>query len=112
MIGEFVEVAAMRRRNSRPDRPQRLALPLIGTGHGGLSGAKGDIIKPLLTELSKFAHDRHVDFVLCTDDMLAWSAVQSVRDKDDYWALSDDEEALAVLLAKEARAERLVTWAV
>jgi hypothetical protein len=109
VITEFVEVA-VREVEGHPDRPTRLALPLIGTGHGGLSGAKGETIRPLLTELWRLAAEEHVDFILCTDNPLAWSAVQSARSTKDYWALNPDEEQVAQRLADEARARRLVLF--
>jgi ATP-dependent Lhr-like helicase len=77
VIREFVKVAVERIQANTTRRPLRLALPLIGTGHGGLSGAQGDTIKPLLDELDKYAKQEHVDFVLCTDNKLAWSAHHS-----------------------------------
>ncbi len=107
VIGEFVEVAVKQADATR--RPLRLALPLIGTGHGGLSGAKGDTIAPLLTELGKHAKQDHVDFVLCTDNDLAWSAVQSARNNWS-WGLASDEEQLAADLAEHARTGHLVLF--
>jgi NAD-dependent SIR2 family protein deacetylase len=107
VIGEFVEVAVKQADVKR--RPLRLALPLIGTGHGGLSGAKGDTIEPLLTELDKYAKQDHVDFVLCTDNDLAWSAVQSAR-KNWSWGLASEEMQLAADLAERARTGHLVLF--
>jgi NAD-dependent SIR2 family protein deacetylase len=107
VVGEFVDLAA-KLRDAKTGRPLRLALPLIGTGHGGLSGAKGDTIKPLLTELDKHAK-QGIDFVLCTDDELAWSAVQSAR-KNRSWGLTSEEEQLAADLAVHARTGHLVLF--
>lgn len=89
------------------ERPLRIALPLIGTGQGGLQGAKGDVIRPLLAHLTKVAADRHIDLILCTINALSWSAVQSARKADD-WPLTPEESQLAADLAVEARAGRLV----
>lgn len=108
VIGDFVDVA-LTSCHGNMRRPLRLALPLIGMGQGGLSGAKGETIKPLLTELSAHAKTHDVDLVLCTANDLAWSAVQSARSDQD-WDLSADERLLARRLAAEARADRLVIF--
>jgi hypothetical protein len=106
VVGEFVEVA----KKFRPEtgQPLRLALPLIGTGHGGLSGAKGKTVKPLMTELDKYAK-QGVDSILCTDNELAWSAVQSAR-KNWSWGLTPEEDQLAADLAEHARTGHLVLF--
>jgi hypothetical protein len=109
VIGEFVEVAVENFHAQAACRPLRLALPLIGTGHGGLSGAKGDTIRPLLTELEKYAKQERVDFVLCIANDLAWSAVQSAR-KEWSWGLAPEEERLAVELSRHARTGHLVLF--
>jgi SIR2-like domain len=109
VIDEFVEVAVGRLGESHPHQPHRLALPLIGTGEGGLKGAKGDTIEPILDRLNVLARDKDVDLILCTIDTLAWSAVQSVRG-NQVWALNDDQERLAKRLALEAQAQRLVLF--
>ncbi len=91
------------------NRKLRLALPLIGTGHGGLKAAKGEVIEPLVSRLSHLAREQNTDIVLCADDQLAWSAIQSVRESPE-WNLSQHEEQLANELADEARAGRLVLF--
>lgn len=106
VIDEFVALA-MRHCTEVEERPLRIALPLIGTGAGGLRGARGDVIRPLLTHLTKSASDHHIDVILCTVNALTWSAVQSARTNDD-WPLTKEEERLAADLAAEARAGRLV----
>lgn len=88
-------------------RPLRIALPLIGTGGGGLRGSRGDVIRPLLVHLAKSASDHHIDLILCTINDLTWSAVQSARTDAD-WRLTPEENQLAADLAVEARAGRLV----
>ena len=109
VIDDFVEVAVKRRGKSNPDQPPRLALPLIGTGEGGLRGVQGHTLKPLLSKLNDVAREQHVDFVLCTRDELAWSAVQSARETQK-WALSKQEQEKAEWLAGEAREARLVLF--
>jgi len=90
-------------------RNVRLALPLIGTGNGGLRHAKGNAIEPLVSRLARLAHERNIDLVLCADDQLAWSAIQSVR-KSTEWDLSAAEEIWANKIAAEARTGRLVLF--
>ena len=108
VIDAFVDLAA--EKCAKPeDRPLRIALPLVGTGDGGLQGAKGDVIRPLLTHLKNRASDRHIDLILCTVNALTWSAVQSARTDDD-WRLTIEEDQLAAALAAEARAGRLVLF--
>ena len=108
VISEFSEVA---RAEIRPPegRLLRLALPLIGTGRGGLAGVKGDVIEPLIDELNERARQDQVDFVLCTIRDVDWSAVQSVREGSD-WPLTDEEEQWAVALANKARTQSLVLF--
>jgi hypothetical protein len=108
LIRNFVTVARAELPPS-PDRPLRLALPLIGTGRGGLAGAKGNVIEPLIDELKKHARQDQVDFVLCTIRDVDWSAIQSVRKKED-WPLTDEEHQWAEALADKARAQSLVLF--
>ena len=106
VIDAFVELAI--EHCAEPQgRLLRIALPLLGTGEGGLRGAKGDVIRPLLAHLTELARNRGIDLILCTDNALTWSAVQSAR-TDDEWRLTSSEERLAASLAAEARAGRLV----
>lgn len=106
VIDAFADVAIEHR--AQPDgRLLRIALPLVGTGAGGLHGAKGDVIRPLLVHLNKLATHRGIDLILCTSNALTWSAVQSAR-TDDEWRLTAGEHQLAASLAAEARAGRLV----
>jgi hypothetical protein len=91
------------------DHPLRLALPLIGTGRGGLAGAKGDVVEPLLKRLNELALKERVDFVLCTVRDVDWSAVQSVRHKSE-WNLTAQQERWAQDLAHKARTKSLVLF--
>lgn len=106
IVDDFVDVA-IQHCEEQEERPLRIALPLIGTGEGGLQGARGDVIRPLLVHLTKIASDRRIDLILCTVNALNWSAVQSARMQDD-WQLTPEEHQLAEDLAAEARAGRLV----
>ncbi len=106
VIDEFVHLAD--EHCPEPEgRPLRIALPLIGTGAGGLRGARGDVIKPLLGHLAQRASGHHLDLILCTINALTWSAVQSARTDAD-WRLTPEENQLAADLAGEARTGRLV----
>ncbi len=108
VLTEFVQVVKLEVAPAGT-RPRRLALPLIGTGHGGLAGAKGDVIKPLLKRLNELALQEGVDFVLCTVRDVDWSAVQSVRSQAE-WSLSAREESWAQDLANKARTKSLVLF--
>lgn len=106
VIDAFVEVAM--EHCAGPDRRLlRVALPLVGTGAGGLRGAKGDVVRPLLAHLNKLARERGIDLILCTANALTWSAVQSARTHEE-WQLTAGEHQLAVSLAAQAQAGRLV----
>ena len=106
VIDAFVDVA-IEHCAALEGRLLRFALPVIGTGDGGLRGAKGDVIMPLLAHLTELARNRGIDLILCTDNALTWSAVQSAR-TDDVWRLTSSEDQLAASLAAQARAGRLV----
>lgn len=108
VVDAFIRVAVDHCRPNPSRKQLRLGLPLIGTGHGGLNGVKGDAIKPLLTTLNKNTYEHHVDIILCTDNDLAWSAVQASRDA--AWGLTEVEEELAQRLADVARAGQLVLF--
>ncbi|OBJ86041.1 hypothetical protein A9W97_18695 [Mycobacterium gordonae] len=112
VVKAFVRIAIEYCCVPNSELPLRLALPLIGTGQGGLRGAKGDTIKPLLSTLTDLAREHNIDLVLCTREDLAWSAVQAARDQTarDGWELFDVEEQLAQHLAEAARADRLVLF--
>ncbi|WP_156657796.1 SIR2 family NAD-dependent protein deacylase, partial [Mycobacterium kyorinense] len=109
LIDEFVGVSVAHLARSQSDQPPRLALPLIGTGQGGLRGVKGHTLRPLLEKLDRVAAEAHVDFVLCTYDALAWSAVQAAR-AVQQWPLTTEEHELAENLAAESQAEGLVLF--
>jgi hypothetical protein len=108
VVTDFVRVA--KGEVTPPEnQPLRLALPLIGTGRGGLAGAKGDVVKPLLQRLNRLALQEGVDFVLCTVRDVDWSAVQSVRHQRE-WNLTAQEERWAQDLANKARTKSLVLF--
>lgn len=109
VIDQFAEVAIKQLAGGTSNQPPRLALPLIGTGEGGLRGVRGHTLRPLLNKLDSVARDAHVDFVLCTYNALAWSAVQAARTARQ-WPLTPKEKELAGELAATAQAEGLVLF--
>lgn len=109
VIDQFAEVAIKHSPGRKSNLPLRLALPLIGTGQGGLHGVKGHTLRPLLNKLDSVARDNHVDFVVCTYDALAWSAVQAAR-TSHQWSLTQQEKGLARELAAKAQEEGLVLF--
>jgi hypothetical protein len=109
VIDEFIDVAKAHR--VAKGELLRLALPVIGTGHGGLSDAKGHAIRRLIYELRAQARDNGVDIVLCADNDVTWSAIQKAREDDESaWGLTDQESKLAARLAEAARAGQLVLF--
>eukprot|EP00962_Isochrysis_galbana_P038516 scaffold13680_cov128-Isochrysis_galbana.AAC.3 len=58
-----------------------LALPVIGTGQGGGSGAKGEVLVALMSLLATFVATRPVDVALVTRDRRMLSAAQAARSK-------------------------------
>lgn len=109
VVEDFAEVALEQCSKSDLEAPLRLALPLIGTGEGGLRGIRGQALEPLLTELERVARERRVDFLLCTSNALAYSAAQAARQMQN-WHLSEDEENCAVQLADKASRKDLVLF--
>lgn len=93
-------------------RRPRIALPLVGTGLGGLRRQPGQLLRPLLTALRDSAADTDVDVVLTIVDDLAWTAAHQVRrqDRELWWDLDARSTALAAKLAGHARSNRLVLF--
>lgn len=109
VIDQFADVATKHFAGRTSNLPLRLALPLIGTGRGGLRGIRGHTLRPLLNKLDSVAREAHVDIVLCTYNALAWSAVQASRTLLQ-WPLTREEIDLAKELAAKAQAEGLVLF--
>lgn len=62
------------------DRPNPLVgLPLIGTGYGGASDIKGDLVRALLDTLYEAAELHDIDIVLVTNSAPALAAAQNAR---------------------------------
>jgi SIR2-like domain len=78
-VEAFLSSAASERPASRwRDRPL-LALPLIGTGHGGADARKGGLIDQLLRRLVKFVAEGDVDVAIVIPDPKPMAAAQHVR---------------------------------
>ena len=113
VASDFVDVAVRELRRRTLGRRPRLALPLIGTGAGGLAGAPGDLLVPLIDSLEQAVRRHDVDVVLTVVDDLAWSAVQEARHRrhePSDWMLTAELETLAHSLAEQARTGRLVLF--
>lgn len=108
VIEDFATVVAEAQRTACSS-PMRLALPLIGTGKGGLRGIRGKMLEPLMRELNRVSHIRGIDFILCTADALGYSAAQSAR-RMQIWQLSAEEENRAAKLANKASNNDLVLF--
>jgi hypothetical protein len=81
---EFLDRAAPTTRSSpTTDGRQRakplLALPLVGTGHGGAAARAGQVAAALLPVLKERAMELDVDVVLVLPDRHKFEAVQAVR---------------------------------
>ena len=90
----------------RPPRNGRqkplLALPAVGTGHGGARASTAEILRLLLARLSAWVRDREVDVALVTHDAGAFAAAQAARPRGPWPELAPHE----------AMAERLAAYAV
>lgn len=117
--------AAKRVDRDRRDRPL-LAIPLVGTGHGGGARRKGEIARELVRQLEPVLKKIHVDVVLVTQNPEAFAAAQRARRMHwgHHWearwrhafAETSDETSpgdpikTATALAKQARRGRLVLF--
>lgn len=100
------------RRSSRHRRP-RLAMPLIGTGAGGLANSPGDLLVPLVDALEESVRRHPVDVVLTVVDDLSWSAIQEARSRRNDpsdWLLPEPLPELAAELAHRASQQHLVLF--
>lgn len=113
-VKQFLELATLELKNTKPARGRLkhlIALPLVGTGGGGLPDRKGDVIQALLPVLLAHARDRNVDVVLTTNEPPIWSAIQSARAKlADQFAIPGKLLAKADELARYSRAGKLALF--
>lgn len=89
----------------------RLALPLVGTGEGGLGRFPGQMVH-LLDRLASAASEHRCDVVLCVVDERQWSAAQRARRVNDarHWSMARHDEQLAQTIADHARSGSLVLF--
>jgi hypothetical protein len=112
---EFLETAATAiAAANRPPRSNRarslLALPIVGTGHGGAGRRAGEVVRELLPELEAFARrsfsGREFDVALVCWDAPSYAAAQAERNQRDFWpsdltpALRQEAEKLAACALK------------
>lgn len=97
---------------ARGGRPRRLAaLPLVGTGGGGASGRRGDLLRILLPRLRRAAADAGIDVALVLLSASDHAAAQQVRRSTDLpWPLPPELLAVADELADRARAHELALF--
>lgn len=122
---EFVERAAavLRDRLSPPSRRPVLAVPVLGTGEGGMRADKGEIHQALIPVLERAASAHNADVVLVTWGRRAYAAAQRERrrhlemhhagDPSQLWELGEQGDLLrghARRLAGEARRNNLVLF--
>jgi hypothetical protein len=86
-----------------------IALPLVGTGAGGASGRRDEVLAELLPALRKHAEQTDVDIALVLNDVRDHAAAQDVRRRigDETWEFDDDVVAVAEALAARAAAGTL-----
>ena len=89
-----------------------LALPVVGTGHGGAVDAKGEITQLLVAALADEATRHRVDVALVTNNAHAFAAAQSARRRLDIApvGLTPTLVDLAVSLAIDASQGQLVLF--
>ncbi|MDP9394589.1 MAG: SIR2 family protein [Actinomycetota bacterium] len=102
-------VAAFAALGERAGGPRLVALPLIGTGEGGLARRRGELITGLLDVLDEQARTYGIDVALVTWTRSDYAAVQAVRAERDT-ALDPRLEAHARRIAGEAVEDRLVLF--
>jgi len=88
-----------------------LALPLVGTGEGGASARRDDVLAQLLPALRDHAADADVDIALVLNDIRDHAAAQDVRRRlGASWPFDDDLVAATDELAGRAAAGRLALF--
>ena len=79
-----------------------IALPLVGTGQGGLAHERGAVARSLVDRVVSQARDADYDVALVLRDARDFAAVQQLRPSASWHALSSDLAALAGELGKKA----------
>jgi hypothetical protein len=91
-------------------RPRRIALPVMGVGHGGFDGRRGEVIHGLLDEAQRAAGDFGVDVVLVAARASDYSAFQALRADGHVPVLEPALEKQAHRLAALARSGQLAVF--
>lgn len=115
---EFIQEAShdVAERHSIKTRRVRLAMPVLGTGHGGVRATRGSLLGKLIPVLVECAAEFDCDVVLVTFDEVMYTAAQKVRREaktitGDLWSgLSPSLRKEADRLASLARKGELVVF--
>jgi hypothetical protein len=79
-VVEFLEAASATRDQRVRDRESPLlALPLVGTGHGGWDRKQGDVTRTLVRTLQEWTRSHEADVVLVCWTPQAFAAAQAAR---------------------------------
>lgn len=108
----FVAGAAAQTRQARHKRPL-LAVPLVGTGQGGMAHRKGEVVRALVAGLHRAAQEHEADVVLVLPTPQAFAAAQQARSLlgEAAWTpLSAHDKAAAERLGALAREGKLVLF--
>jgi hypothetical protein len=90
-----------------------LAVPLVGTGQGGMAHAKGEVVNAVVAALIEAADDSDADVALVLFDEEAHAAAQQVRLRlrgDDAWSDIEDLMESARHLARRVRSGQVVLF--
>lgn len=113
-VRNFVEVALAEigaRGRALPGRARPLlAVPLVGTGHGGLRHHAGEVADALMGVLRDEAETRGVDLALVTWDARAFAGAQAARSGAAFDGLPAPLVERARALAAKAAAGQLVVF--
>src|SRR4051794_11006900 len=91
-------------------RPRRVAMPIMGVGHGGFDGQRGAVIHGLLDEAQRAADEYDLDLVLVAANPSDYSACQSLRAERHARIPTAEHEEHAQRLAALSRAGRLAIF--
>jgi hypothetical protein len=111
-VEQWLAAVARFQGEARRGRPRRLAaLPLVGTGGGGASGRRGDLLTQLLPRLHRAALETGIDVALVLASASDHAAAQRVRRTMQLsWPLDDHLLHGADELAEHARADELALF--
>jgi hypothetical protein len=89
-----------------------LGLPLVGTGAGGASSRRGDVLRALLPALEEHADRAGVDLALVLNDERDHAAAQDVRRRlgGTRWPFDEEQVAAAEAIARKAAAGELAVF--